>query len=121
MAKDGFQLQGGRVLSTELGLTNPLAADKKLPNGTSISPSGQLSSPSGTTTQLAEGDYVSLTGRLTTRRETAAADSTRKLVEYDLKHPGKRKELEKAREKAEKAKAKADKEKAKAEAKANRK
>jgi hypothetical protein len=40
-----------------------------------------------------------------------------KLQAYDLKHPGKRKEMEKAREKADKAKAKADKEKEKNKAK----
>jgi len=69
---------------------------------------------------MKEGDLVSLTGRLTTRREMLEADSLRKLVDYDLKHPGKRKEMEKAREKAEKAKEKVEQEKEKRKAKAGK-
>lgn len=117
MAKDGVTLTNGRVMYTELGLTAPLAEDKKFINGTTVSPTGLITSASGTTTQLAEGDYASLSGRITTKREMVEADSVRKLEDYDRKHPGKRKELEKAREKAEKEKEKADKERAKMEAK----
>ncbi len=120
MAKDGLTLQGGRVLFTELGLTNPLLASKKLPNGDVVSTTGLVTNAAGATTQLLEGDYISLTGRFTAKRDMVVADSVRKLVEYDLKHPGKRKELEKARENAERAKEKADKEKAKAQAKGAR-
>ncbi len=120
MEKDGLTLKDGRVMFTELGLTGPLEQDKRLLNGTTVTPKGQVTSASGEQSQLAEGDYVSLTGRLTTRREMVEADSVRKLVAYDLKHPGKRKELEKAREKTEKAREKAEKELAKAKAKANR-
>ena len=117
MAKDGVTLVGGRVLYTELGLTAPITEDKKFINGTTVSPTGLITSPGGGTTQLAEGDYASLSGRITTKREMIEADSVRKLEDYDRKHPGKRKELEKAREKAEKEKEKADKERAKLEAK----
>lgn len=113
MAKDGFTMTGGKMTVTEMGLTTPLAQDRKLLNGTTVSTTGQVTSAAGTTEQMQEGDIVSLTGRLTTRREMVEADSVRKLVDYDLKHPGKRKEMEKAREKAEKAKEKADKEKEK--------
>jgi len=113
MAKDGFTMTGGKVTVTEMGLTTPLAQDRKLLNGTTVTSTGQITSAAGTAEQMQEGDLVSLTGRLTTRREMVEADSLRKLVDYDLKHPGKRKEMEKAREKAEKAKEKADKEKAK--------
>ena len=120
MEKDGLTLKDGRVMFTELGLTGPLEQDKRLLNGTTVTPKGQVISASGEQSQLAEGDYVSLTGRLTTKREMVEADSVRKLVAYDLKHPGKRKELEKAREKTEKAREKAEKEMAKAKAKANR-
>ncbi|GAB3635666.1 hypothetical protein GCM10027422_12560 [Hymenobacter arcticus] len=120
MAKDGLTMQGGRVVLTELGLTAPIQQDKRLLNGTLVTTSGQVTSSTGTTTQLAEGDYVSLTGRFTSKREMVEADSVRKLVDYDLKHPGKRKELEKAREKAEKERAKVEKEAAKAKAKAGR-
>lgn len=120
MAKDGLTMQGGRVVLTEMGLTTPITQDKKLLNGTVVTTKGQVTSAIGTTEQMNEGDLVSLTGRITTKREMVEADSVRKLVDYDLKHPGKRKEMEKAREKAEKEKAKADKEKEKAKAKANR-
>ena len=120
MAKDGLTLQNGRVVLTELGLTAPIEQDKRLLNGTLITTKGQVTSIEGATTQLAEGDYVSLTGRLTSKREMVEADSVRKLVAYDLKHPGKRKELEKAREKAEKEREKAEKAAEKAKAKAGR-
>lgn len=117
MAKDGVTLTGGRVMYTELGLTAPITENKKFINGTTVSPTGLITSPGGSTTQLNEGDYASLSGRITTKREMIEADSVRKLDDYDRKHPGKRKELEKAREKAEKEKEKADKERAKLEAK----
>ncbi len=120
MAKDGLMLQNGRVILTELGRTAPIEQDKRLLNGTLITTKGQITNVEGVTSQMGEGDYVSLTGRLTTKREMVEADSVRKLVAYDLKHPGKRKEIEKAREKAEKERAKAEKEAAKAKAKANR-
>ena len=120
MAKDGLTLQNGRVILTELGLTAPIEQDKRLLNGTLITPKGQVTSVDGATTQMMEGDYLSLTGRRTSKQEMVEADSVRKLVAYDLKHPGKRKELEKAREKAEKERAKVEKEAAKAKAKAGR-
>lgn len=120
MAKDGLMLQDGRVVLTELGRTAPIEQDKRLLNGTLITTKGQITNVEGVTSQMGEGDYVSLTGRLTSKREMVEADSVRKLVAYDLKHPGKRKELEKAREKAEKERAKAEKEAAKAKAKSGR-
>ena len=120
MAKDGVTLVSGRVQYTELGLTAPITENKKFINGTTVSPTGLITHADGTTEQLGEGDYASMSGRITTKRETMAADSVRKLEDYDRKHPGKRKELEKARDKAEKEKEKADKEKAKQEAKAKK-
>ncbi len=120
MAKDGLTLQNGRVILTELGLTAPIEQDKRLLNGTLITTKGMVTNVEGVTSQMAEGDYVSLTGRLTSKREMVEADSVRKLVAYDLKHPGKRKEMEKAREKVEKEREKAAKEAAKAKAKAGR-
>ena len=121
MMKDGVMMKDGKLVATEMGMTNPVTADKKLLNGTVISTAGVVTGKDGTTTQLKEGDYVSLSGRIETRAEMAAQDSIQKLQAYDLKHPGKRKEMEKAREKAEKAKEKADKEKEKAKAKAAKK
>jgi len=121
MMKDGVMMKDGKLVATEMGMTNPVTADKTLRNGTIISTSGVVTGKDGATTQLREGDYVSLSGRVETRAEMAAQDSIQKLQAYDLKHPGKRKEMEKAREKAEKAKEKADKEKEKAKAKAAKK
>ncbi len=121
MMKDGLLMKDGKLVATEMGMTNPVATDKTLLNGTVITAAGVVTAKDGTTTQLKEGDYVSLTGRIETRAEMAAQDSIQKLQAYDLKHPGKRKEMEKAREKAEKAKEKADKEKEKAKAKAAKK
>ena len=116
MMKDGVTMKDGKLIATEMGMTNPITADKTLRNGTVITTAGIVTGRDGVATQLHEGDYVSLTGRIETRTEIAAQDSIQKLQAYDLKHPGKRKEMEKAREKAVKAKEKADKEKEKAKA-----
>ena len=116
MMKDGVTMKDGKLIVTEMGMTNPITADKTLRNGTTITTAGMVTGRDGVVTQLREGDYVSLTGRIETRTEIAAQDSIQKLQAYDLRHPGKRKEMEKAREKAVKAKEKADKEKEKAKA-----
>ena len=112
--KDGLTMQKGRVVLTELGITNPLTADKKLINGTTISPAGIVTATDGTTTQMNEGDVVSLTGRVTTRTSIVEADSLLKIKTYDLRYPGKRKKAEDERERREKDKAKAEAKKAKA-------
>ncbi|RZK15224.1 MAG: hypothetical protein EOO56_23295 [Hymenobacter sp.] len=114
--KDGVTMKDGKLIATEMGMTNPITADKTLRNGTVITTAGMVTGRDGVATQLREGDYVSLTGRVETRTEIAAQDSLQKLQAYDLKHPGKRKEMEKARDKAAKAKEKVDKEKEKAKA-----
>lgn len=110
-------MQNGRVVLTELGISNPLTADKKLINGTTITPAGVVTTPSGTATQIAEGDHVSLTGRVTTRRAIADADSIAKVQLFDAKYPGKRKKMEEEKAKKDKEKAKREEEKAKAKAK----
>jgi len=115
--KDGLTMQKGRVVLTELGITNPLVADKKLVNGTTITPAGLVTTPDGTATQMGEGDVVSLTGRVTTRTTIVEADSLLKIKSFDLKYPGKRKKMEKEAERKAKDKAKRDEEKAKAKAK----
>lgn len=104
--KDGLTMDKGRVILTELGVSNPLTADKKLINGTTISTTGLVTATNGTTTQINEGDHVSLSGRVTSRREIVVADSLAKIRSYDALHPGKREKMEKEREKKEKAKAK---------------
>ncbi|GAB2857943.1 DUF6799 domain-containing protein [Hymenobacter ruber] len=119
--KDGISMQKGRVVLTELGISNPLTADKKLINGTVITPAGVVTATDGTTTQITEGDYVSLTGRVTSRKAIADADSIAKVMAFDAKYPGKRKKMEEAAAKKAKDKAKRDEEKAKAKAKAEKK
>lgn len=119
--KDGLTMQKGRVVLTELGITNPLTADKKLINGTTISPAGVVTTTSGTTTQITEGDQVSLTGRITSRASIVAADSLAKIQLYDAKYPGKRKKMEEEAARKAKDKAKRDEEKAKAKEKADKK
>ncbi|WP_460548840.1 DUF6799 domain-containing protein [Hymenobacter daeguensis] len=115
--KDGLSMVKGRVVLTELGISNPLTADKKLINGTVITPAGVVTTPDGTATQIAEGDHVSLTGRVTTRKAIADADSIAKVQLFDAKYPGKREKMEKEKAKKDKEKAKREEEKAKAKAK----
>lgn len=112
--KDGLTMQKGRVVLTELGITNPLQTNKKLLNGTTISPAGAVTAPDGTTSQMSEGDLVSLTGRLTTRSAMMESDSLAKIKLFDALHPGKRKKMEDEAERKEKAKTKREEEKAKA-------
>ena len=119
VVKDGLTMQKGRVVLTELGITNPIVADKKLINGTVITPAGLVSATDGTTTQMTEGDLVSLTGRVTTRTSIVEADSLLKIKTFDLKYPGKRKKMEE--EKARKDKEKIKRDEAKAKAKSKRK
>lgn len=118
--KDGLSMVKGRVVLTELGISNPITADKKLINGTIITPAGTVTKSDGTATQIAEGDHVSLTGRVTTRRAIADADSIAKVQLFDAKYPGKRKKMEEEKAKKDKAKAKREEEKAKAKAKAEK-
>ena len=118
--KDGLSMQKGRVVLTELGISNPLVTDKKLVNGTIITPAGVVTGTDGTTTQMKEGDLVSLTGRITARAEIMAADSIAKIQLFDALHPGKRKKMEAEAEKKAKAKEKAAEAKAKAKEKASK-
>ena len=111
--KDGLTMKAGRIVLTELGVTNPLTADKKLVNGTVISTTGLVTSSTGLTTQMLEGDLVSLTGRVTTRTSMVEADSLLKIKQFDFKYPGKRKKMEEERLEKAKIKAKRDEEKAK--------
>lgn len=106
--KDGLVLVNGRVVLTEQGLANPLTADKKLLSGYTVSPAGLVTSPSGTTLQMVEGDVASLTGRVTTRKVVAEQDSLLKVQQYDIKYPGKREKMAKESERKEKEKVKRD-------------
>ena len=104
--KDGLTMKDGRIILTEPGTSNPTTADKKLLNGVVISTTGLVTATDGTTTQMTEGDMVSLTGRVTTRRSIVVADSLPKARAFDLKYPGKRKQMEEDAERKAKAKAK---------------
>ncbi|WP_310394808.1 DUF6799 domain-containing protein [Hymenobacter sp.] len=115
--KDGLTMQKGRVVLTELGVTNPLTADKKLINGVRISPTGLVTAKDSSTIQMAEGDVVSLTGRVTSRASIAEADSLLKIKTFDMRYPGKRKKMEEERARKEKVKIKLAEDKAKAKAK----
>ena len=118
--KDGLSMQKGRVVLTELGISNPLVADKKLVNGTVITPAGVVTGTDGTTAQMKEGDLVSLSGRITSRTDIVAADSIAKIQLFDALHPGKRKKMEAEAEKKAKAKEKVAEAKAKAKEKAEK-
>ncbi|MET4074400.1 DUF6799 domain-containing protein [Hymenobacter sp. UYCo722] len=118
--KDGLSMQKGRVVLTELGISNPLVTDKKLINGTVITPAGVVTATDGTTAQMKEGDLVSLTGRVTSRTDIMAADSIAKIQLFDALHPGKRKKMEAEAERKVKAKEKIAEAKAKAKEKAEK-
>lgn len=109
MFKDGAAMKGGKIIVTENGHITPLTADKTLINGTKITAAGLITAPGGATTQLQEGDHMSLSGRVTTRVALTEQDSLRKIMEYDTKMRTMTK-LQKARlktkEKTDKAKAK---------------
>jgi hypothetical protein len=109
MLKDGVIMKDSKILLTELGHTGPLAADKTLINGTKITTTGLITTPDGTTTQLQEGDQMSLSGRVTTKATLAQQDSLRKMMDYDTKL----KSMTKDQRKRLKEKEKADEEKAK--------
>lgn len=109
MLKDGVMLKEGKIILTELGHTGPLVADKTLINGTKITTTGLVTTPDGTSTQLQEGDEMSLSGRVSTKSVLAEQDSLRKLLEYDTKM----KTMTKQQRARLKSKEKADEEKAK--------
>jgi hypothetical protein len=89
--KDGVMMKEGKVLVTQMGRTTPLTQEMSLTNGTKITPAGSVVTATGTSTQLQEGDMVSLSGRLTTSAQKAAQDSLLLVKKEDLKTKGKKK------------------------------
>lgn len=77
--KDGFMMKEGKVMVTRDAHTEPLTAEMALVNGTKITADGTVTMNNGTTTTLQEGDYMSLTGRLTTKAMKAEQDSLMQL------------------------------------------
>jgi hypothetical protein len=75
--KDGVVMQQSKVMITENGHTMPLTAPevRTFPNGTKVQADGVVVMADGNTTQLQEGDYMSLSGRITTARMKAEQDS----------------------------------------------
>ena len=78
--KDGFLMKEGKVMMTRDAHTAPLTAETALVNGTKVGADGTVTMPDGTTTVLKEGDYMSLTGRLTTLAMKAEQDSLMQLA-----------------------------------------
>ena len=106
--KDGVMMKDGKIMLTEMGQTGLLTAERTLVNGTKISATGLITGRDGATTQLQEGDLVSLSGRITTRTALAEQDSSRKMLEYDTKMKSMTKQQRnqlKAKEKASQEKA----------------
>ncbi|QJX46681.1 hypothetical protein HMJ29_06900 [Hymenobacter taeanensis] len=73
--KDGFLMKDGKVLMTRDAHTDALTSETTLVNGTKIGADGTVTMADGTTSTLKEGDYVSLTGRLTSASYKAQQDS----------------------------------------------
>ncbi|MDU0370617.1 DUF6799 domain-containing protein [Hymenobacter endophyticus] len=78
--KDGFMMKEGKVMVTRDAHTEALGAETSVVNGTKINPTGTVTMPDGTTAVLKEGDYMSLTGRLTTMAMKAEQDSLMQLA-----------------------------------------
>jgi len=89
--KDGILLKDGKVLVTQMGRTTPLTQEMSLVNGTKISPAGTVLTPAGVSTQLQEGDLMSLSGRITTSAQKAEQDSLLVVKKEALKTKGKKK------------------------------
>ncbi|SDY21926.1 DUF6799 domain-containing protein [Hymenobacter psychrophilus] len=87
--KDGFLMKDGKVLETRDAHTGAISTESALVNGTKVQPDGTIMMADGTTVRLQEGDYMSLTGRLTTRAMKAEQDSLRQV--QIMKAKGKKK------------------------------
>jgi hypothetical protein len=89
--KDGVMMQDGKVVMTQNGLSNPVTQETALVNGTKIKADGTVTMADGTTTTLKEGDYMSLSGRLTTAAYKAQQDSLMQAVKDNAKGKSKKK------------------------------
>ncbi|HEX8427922.1 DUF6799 domain-containing protein [Hymenobacter sp.] len=89
--KDGVMMKEGKVLMTQSGITSPVTQEASLVNGTKISPDGTVTMANGTTATLKEGDYMSLSGRLTTAASKAQQDSLMQATKDNSKSKSKSK------------------------------
>ncbi|UPL48961.1 DUF6799 domain-containing protein [Hymenobacter sublimis] len=78
--KDGFLMKGGKVMMTRDAHTEALTSETALVNGTKVRADGTVTLADGTTAMLKEGDYMSLTGRMTTKAMRAEQDSLLQLA-----------------------------------------
>ena len=89
--KDGVTVKDGKLLMTQSGITNPVTQEAALVNGTKIKPDGTITMADGTTATLKEGDYLSLSGRLTTAAAKAQQDSLIQATKDNSKSKSKKK------------------------------
>jgi len=89
--KDGVTMKEGKVLMTQSSLTSPVTQETALVNGTKVRPDGSVTMADGTTTMLKEGDYMSLSGRLTTAAYKAQQDSLMQAAKDNSKSKSKSK------------------------------
>lgn len=91
--KDGVTVKEGKLLMTQSGITNAVTQETSLVNGTKIKPDATVTMPDGTSVTLKEGDYMSLTGRLTTAAMKAEQDSLKQVSKDASKTKKKKKGL----------------------------
>ena len=93
--KDGVMMKEGKVYMTQSGITSPLTQETSLVNGTKITADGTVTMTNGTTATLKEGDYMSLSGRLTTAASKAQQDSLMQAAKDNSKSKSKSKSKKK--------------------------
>lgn len=95
--KDGVLMKDGKLLMTQSGITNPVTQEAALVNGTKIRPDGTVTMTNGTTATLKEGDYMSLSGRMTFAADKAREDSLMQVAKDNSKNKSKAKSKRKGR------------------------
>jgi hypothetical protein len=88
--KDGVTMTEGKILVTQHGHTSQLAEPMAFPSGTKVAPDGTVTKADGTTAMLQNGDYLSLSGRITTAAMKAEQDSLARAAKMDPKGKGKK-------------------------------
>lgn len=95
--KDGVVLQDGKVVMTQSGHSTAVTQETALVNGTKIRPDGSVAMTDGTTATLKEGDYMSLSGRMTFAADKVRQDSLMQVAKDVSKTKGKSKSKKKGR------------------------
>ncbi|WP_157547678.1 DUF6799 domain-containing protein [Hymenobacter sp. DG25A] len=81
--KEGYTIKDGKFLVTRSGHTDPVLQDETLLNGTRVKADGTVVLRDSTTVQMKEGDFMSLTGRVTTKEMRMEQDSLSKAAFQD--------------------------------------